>query len=133
LIHLIVFGLNPKGLVERHPWMFGLDWAFVGLSVLLFAAVLASWLGVLLTSGSAPVHERRGLLVVTALVLVSAIGRRFETIAAVFIPCSIAEIGLLPMLLWYVAKAVGEETQRDIDAKLSRNLSAPSKSGPQTV
>jgi hypothetical protein len=118
---------------ESASWGSGVDRALFVATVTLYATTVACWFALLLRPGNATADERRGLLVCAALFAVIWIGRTWESVAVVFVPCVVLQLVLTPLLIWYLAKAAGEETQRDINAKLRPGVSAPSKSLAQKV
>jgi hypothetical protein len=63
--------------------------------------------------------------------VISLLGRQFAGGASVVVSivCSITQIGLCVLAIWSMAKAMGEATQKDINAKLGRKVSAASESG----
>jgi hypothetical protein len=127
--HLSVLGFDPKGFIQRHPWSLWLDRFVFAVVGFLLVAVVTCWFGILLTSRDAPIKERRGLLLITAICLVEVLGQRWRGVFGVYVASTGAQLILGVLLFWWWVKALEEKTQREIDAKLNRSVSAPVNPG----
>jgi hypothetical protein len=129
VIHLVLFGFDPKDFIHRHPWLLAVDWFFAAVFVILLLAIIAYSLRIMSRSAGASASAQSTMGIWASLFMVSLLGPQVAGASVVSIVCSITQIGLCVLAIWYMAKAMGEATQKDINAKLGCKVSAASGSG----
>jgi hypothetical protein len=130
-VRLAVLGVPAEVDASSPTWARAAAWVFDVARLILRGGIAACWIGMLLNSGGRSASERRGLFVFTAwfltVNLMLALPKDAPTL--LYLAVSLANLALTALMLWYMAKSVGEETQKQIDAKLGIKRPKPSGDG----
>ncbi|MDR3622614.1 MAG: hypothetical protein P4L85_24900 [Paludisphaera borealis] len=126
-VQLAVLGVRPGIDVPLQSWPLAIARIFDVAFMILRIGLVVCWIGVLLNSGGLPVSARRGQFVFTAwyLALTLQLSLPSETPTLLYVAIALVPITLLVLMLWYLAKSVGEATQKEIDTKLAHKSPMP--------
>jgi hypothetical protein len=132
-VRLAVLGVPPEVDASSPTWARAAAWVFDVARLILRGGLAACWIGMLLNSGGRSASERRGLFVFTAWFLTMNLALSLPEDAPVsnllLAALSVTNLALTALMIWYMARSVGEETQKQIDAKLGIKRAKPPGAG----
>ncbi|MDG3004904.1 hypothetical protein [Paludisphaera mucosa] len=135
-VRLLAFGREPQAVIAAHAWTWGFE---RGLALAVAAAVVG-----LLVCGAALVRlaqgdARRALLASSGLVACFTLGDRLKGVSIpspwdVVVPVlgTLLMVSLTIAFIGYMARAVGRQTQADVDARLGIRRPKPTPAASHT-
>jgi hypothetical protein len=130
-VRLAVLGVPAEVDASSPTWARAAAWVFDVARLILRGGIAACWIGMLLNSGGQSPSQRRGLFVLTGwfltMNLMLALPRDAPTL--LYLAVSLANLALTALMIWYMARSVGDETQKQIDAKLGIKRPKPPGDG----
>ncbi len=118
-VHLAVLGIRPGVDAPLQPWSQVVARVLDAALLIPRIGLVVCWIGLLLNSARLSVSDRLGLFVFTAwyLVLNLQFALPRNAPAFLYVLVGVAGVAFFVLMIWYLAKSAGEQTQKQIDAK----------------